>query len=64
MAHKITTQTSYSLLYIDSRPTPTLAAGVFIALRIFRFGEGLIFFYNTTSGVLYPEDSVIAAYIT
>ena len=56
MATKITTQTEYSAIYSNSQTAWYEAS--FVLIRIFSFGDGLLVFYDATSGNIYLWDDI------
>lgn len=65
---RIKTDTVYRAIFIKTSsftgswtPEHLLILGTFITVRLHRFGDSLIVFYDPTNGLTYPWDAVTTA---
>lgn len=59
MATKITTKTVYSALF--NKKYGTWYESDFVLVRLFRFGDSLIVYYDAANGLIYPWNEITIA---
>ena len=59
---KLTSQTTYGAMRLKN--PPLTVTGSFVVVRIFRFGESLVAYYDPANGHVYPWNEVLWATAT